>query len=128
MRTIIRSKYVDIVASSCATYFCLEVPREKRIKIKVLAIWPQRGSPKWPLPMATIFPRSSLKPIIWPFDHWTCLWCFEKFSGTDLKITHSTKKTSLARSFLRRPICIWNVFRFPFEVTSGSYSLPFFLN
>ena len=41
--------------------FCQDVSWEKLPNNKFLAIWPRGGSPKWPLPMATILPGSSLR-------------------------------------------------------------------
>ena len=49
--------------------FCQEVSWEKPTKTKFLAIWPQGGSPKWPLPMAILLPGSSLTKTI--FGHLT---------------------------------------------------------
>jgi hypothetical protein len=41
----------------------------KTDKNMFLVIQPQGGSPKWPLPMAIIFPVNSLKKFnFWPFD------------------------------------------------------------
>jgi hypothetical protein len=79
--------------------FCQDVSREKLTKNNFLAIWPRGGSPKWPLPMATILPVNSPKKFnFWTFDLRECSQVAtsnDNFSTMSLLCQYSNKRSHI---------------------------------